>query len=209
MAKARKSRGTYLRERVRITADHTRKATALIASGKVEGRGLEFADVGCPGLILRVTPLSAGWFLKTERSTVRLGDMDALPVAAAREAALRSRLALKDGRRPDEDLALFGQALQQTGDVDAAADAAFPVEVHEPPSAEHRRKHGPWTWADLVHEFLAAQLPRKKSSWAPQFERHLRYRGYGSIENERLETLRVEDLERVPNSDKAVFSVHC
>lgn len=196
MAKAKVSRGTYARERVRLTADHTRRAAALIAAGRVEGRGMEFADVGCPGLILRVTPLSAGWFLKTERSTVRLGDMDALPVAAAREAALRSRLALKDGRRPDEDLALFGQALQQTGDVEAAADAAFPTEVHEPPSAEHRRRHGPWTWADLVEEFLAVKLPTLKPAWAAQYPVHLRYPALEALGPRQLSSLTIEDLER-------------
>ncbi|ACK82828.1 integrase arm-type DNA-binding domain-containing protein [Methylorubrum extorquens] len=196
MAKAKKSRGTYLRERVRLTADHTKKAAALIAAGKVEGRGLEFADAGCPGLILRVTPLSAAWLLKTEKATVRLGDMDALPVAAAREAALRSRLALKDGRHPGEDLAIYQQALQHTDDVATAADAAFPDEVHTPSDA-HRRKHGPWTWEDLVDEFLAAQLPKKKASWAPQFERHLRYRGFEAIRFMPLCKLDVETLERV------------
>ena len=196
MAKATKSRGTYARERVKITADHTRKAAALIAAGRVEGRGMEFADTGGTGLILRVTPLSAGWFLKTERSTVRLADMDALPVAAAREAALRSKLALKDGRHPGEDLALYQQALQRTDDVEAAADAAFPDEVHAP-SDVHRRKHGPWTWEDLVDEFLAVQLPKKKASWAPQFEKHLRYRGFDRIRLTPLSRLDVETLERV------------
>ncbi|MGU3479167.1 integrase arm-type DNA-binding domain-containing protein [Methylobacterium sp. D48H] len=196
MATARKSRGTYVRERVRITADHTRKAASLIAAGKVEGRGLEYADVGCPGLVLRVTPLSGAWLLKTERTTVRLGDMDALPVAAAREAATRSRLAMKDGRHPGEDLRMFGQALQRTDDVALAAEAAFPDEVHTPTDA-HRRRHGPWTWEDLVEEFLAVQLPKKKASWATQFERHLRYQGFEAIRFTPLCELDVEALEKV------------
>lgn len=195
MAKAKLSRGTYARERVRLTSDHTRKAAALIAAGRVEGRGVEFADVGCPGLILRVTPLSAAWFLKTETRTVRLADMDALAVPAAREAAIRTRLAIKDGRDPGPDLVIFSQALERTDDVALAAEAAFAEEAPMPSDA-HRRRHGPWTWSDLVAEFLAVKLPTLKPAWAAQYPVHLRYPALEALGPRPLSTLTIEDLER-------------
>lgn len=195
MATARKSRGTYVRERVRITADHTKKAASLIAAGRVTGRGLEFADVGCPGLVLRVTPLSGAWLLKTERTTIRLGDMDALAVPAAREAATRTKLAIKDGRDPGPDLMMFSQALQRTDDVAVAAEAAF-AEEPPMPSDAHRRRHGPWTWADLVEEFLTVKLPTLKPAWAAQYPIHLRYPALDALGPRPLSTLTIEDLER-------------
>lgn len=61
----------YARERSKLTGEHVRRAAALVAAGKVPGRGIDHADVGCPGLILRTTPLAVTWLYKSRVSTVR------------------------------------------------------------------------------------------------------------------------------------------
>jgi hypothetical protein len=55
------TKGGYTRERVRLTAAHLKKAAAMIASGSVEGRGIEWADEGCQGLTLRITRSAGSW----------------------------------------------------------------------------------------------------------------------------------------------------
>ncbi|MFH6784846.1 integrase arm-type DNA-binding domain-containing protein [Methylobacterium sp. MA0201] len=144
------SRGTYARERLHLTADVIRKARSMIAAGRFEGRGHEFLDTSCQGLTLRVTKASGTWYLRTRAATVRLGPMEDLPVAAAREAALRALVDLKAGRKTDPlDLYVFADVMKRTGDLDVAIDAGFPEVVMEQ-SDEDRRRRGPWQWRDLV-----------------------------------------------------------
>lgn len=163
----------WSRTRARLTAAHVKAAQKLLAGGRIEGRGHEWADEQERGLVLRVGKTGGAWYLKTEQRTVRLGDMD-LPVAAAREAAQRSRVDLRDGRVPSRANLRVWQAAHRRGMSPAdALDAAFPETVPEQ-SQDERRRDGPWEWADLVDLFLAKILPTYVPRWATQFEKHLR-----------------------------------
>ncbi|WP_082507823.1 integrase family protein [Methylobacterium sp. Leaf113] len=164
---------TWSRTRARLTATHVKAAQKLLAGGRIEGRGHEWADELERGLVLRVGKTGGAWYLKTEQRTVRLGDMD-LPVAAAREAAQRSRVDLRDGRVPSRaNLRVWQEAHRRGMSPADALDAAFPETVSEQ-SQEERRRDGPWEWADLVDLYLAKVLPGFVPRWATQFEKHLR-----------------------------------
>ncbi len=183
----------YARERGRLTAADVKRAVAMVAAGKVPGRGIDHADVAVPGLVLRTTPLQVTWYLKTRTQTVRLGAGDELTPAAAREAATRAKLDLKSGVDPKPDLRVFAHALARTGDLATAVDAAFPEEVAVP-SDEERRRRGPWQWRDLVEEHLAAKLPKLRPRWAAQYERHLRRSAEGGLAHRLVSLVTLDDL---------------
>lgn len=192
------STNTWTRERARLTARHVEAARKLLASGRIEGRGHEWADEGERGLVLRVGKAGGAWYLKTETRTVRLGDMD-LPVAAAREAAQRSRVDLREGRNPSKvNLRIWSEGHKRGMDPSVARDAAFaqPLPV---PSAEERRRDGPWQWGDLVDLFLEKKLPTLRPRWAGQFEKHLRRAAEGDLASVPVADVTQEDLLRVRN----------
>jgi len=164
---------TWTRERVKLSKRKVDAARKLLASGKINGRGHEWADTEEKGLVLRVGKAGGAWYLKTEQRTVRLGDMD-LPVAAAREAAQQSRVELRQGRTPSRASLRILQVAHRRGlSAEDALDAAFPEEPVER-SEEDRRRDGPWEWGDLVDLFLARKLPTLRPRWAGQYEKHLR-----------------------------------
>lgn len=196
----------WTRERHRLTAEHLKRAAGMIAGGRVPGRGVEWADTGCTGLSLRVGRRAAAWYLRMDTKTIRLGDMEALPVPAAREAAQRARLDLRAGRDPATNLAAFGHALAATGDVDMAVDAGFPAEAPMP-SDDERRRNGPWQWGDLVDAFLAVKLPKLRASWARQYEGHLRHPAFDAIRHRQVSTLTLGDLNRVRDEAAAANTV--
>lgn len=190
------TQNTWTRERVNLTADHLKRARRLLATSKVPGRGIEWADTATTGLLLRVGPLGGAWLLKTEARTVRLGDMDALPVPAARAAAQQARLDLRAGRNPRASLEIYAEAIAQTDDVGLSVEAAFPEEVVEQ-SDEDRRRDGPWQWRDLVDAYLATRLPKLKPGWAEQYEGYLRHPAFERISTWELARLDIDVLEEI------------
>ncbi|MCJ2130976.1 integrase arm-type DNA-binding domain-containing protein [Methylobacterium sp. E-045] len=184
---------TYTRERGRLTAVDVKRALAMVAGGKVPGRGIDHADIAFPGLILRTTPLAVTWYLKTRTKTLRLGDGASLTVAAAREAATRAKLDLNAGIDPSVDLRVFEHAMAKTGDLAVAIDAAFP-EVVELQTDEDRRRRGPWQWKDLVDLYLAHKLPTLRPRWGKQFEGHVRRSLNNRLTNMRVAQVRQNDL---------------
>jgi integrase len=187
----------YTRERRRLSADDIDSARAMVAGSRVPGRGAEWADTEQRGLVLRVLPMGAVWYLRLRTTTVRLGTVDDIPTAAAaRVAAMRVKVAVADGRGFKADLNMFSQALELTGNNETRADdVAFAIP--EPVDDAHRRRHGPWTWDDLVAEHLAAVTPGHKASWATQYRTHLSYKAFKRIGHLPLSMLTVERLEEV------------
>ncbi|GJE17262.1 hypothetical protein ASF27_11890 [Methylobacterium sp. Leaf102] len=193
------SRGTYARERARLTAEHLKKARRMIDSGTVPGRGIDFCDDAFPGLVLRVTPAAGNWILKLRMSTLRLGDMASVSVAAAREAAARARLDVKDGRDPRQDVAVYAHAMVTTGgDHETSADAAWPVEV-ERQSDEDRRRHGPWEWRDLVDLFLEEKRPDLDPGYFPAYASYLRHKAFDRIARRPVREVTATDLQGIRN----------
>jgi len=192
-----KSKGGIARKRVRVTSEHIKKALSMVAGGKVPGAGIEWADEGCPGLALRVTPRVAAWYLQLRTTTVRIGTADALTVAAAREAAMRARVDLKGGKNPKRDLKVFEHAMARTGDVEIAADAAWPEEAVMQ-TDEDRKAHGPWQWRDLVEAFLYEfKKDQLDPRYFPKYAAYLSRPAFDLIAKREVRTLQIEDLERV------------
>ncbi|GAA0281532.1 hypothetical protein LNAOJCKE_1346 [Methylorubrum aminovorans] len=139
-------KSAYVRERVRLTADHVRKAKALVASGKVEGRGIDWADDRCQGLVLRVQRTSATWYLKLRTTTLRIASVDVLDLDAARDQADQARLQAKRGENARAGLATY-EAEVATGTPDDIAWMAGVIEAQDSPaplSDADRRLRGPW-----------------------------------------------------------------
>lgn len=188
----------WTRERARLTARHVEAARKLLASGKVEGRGHEWADEQERGLVLRVGKQGGAWYLKTETRTVRLGGMD-LPVAAAREAAQQSRIDLRKGRVPSKtNLRVWEEAHRRGLSDEDARDAAFAIDATVQ-TLEERRRDGPWEWGDLIDLFLAHKLPTFRTRWAGQYEKHLRRTVEGPLARKLVAAVTQEDLLKVRN----------
>jgi hypothetical protein len=101
------TKNDYTRERRRLNKEDLKRARSMVAGSRVPGRGLEWADTEERGLALRVLPLGATWYLRMRTTTVRLGTVDELTVQAARAAASKVKLAVKEGRSYKADLAMY------------------------------------------------------------------------------------------------------
>ena len=188
----------WTRERARLTARHVEAARKLLASGRLEGRGHEWADEQERGLVLRVGKTSGAWYLKTESRTVRLGGMD-LPVTAAREAAQQSRIDLRKGWVPSKvNLRVWEEAHRRGLSDEDAHDAAFAVDATMQ-TPEERRRDGPWEWGDLVDLYLAHKLPNFRARWAGQYEKHLRRTVEGPLARKLVAAVTQEDLLKIRN----------
>lgn len=194
MATSKNSRGSYERERVRMTAATIERAAAMIAGGKLAGRGAEILDIDTPGLTLRITRSSGNWYLRHRKGTYRLGSMDALTLPAARLAAARARTDVEAGLNPREDLAVFERVLEKGRPVQLAADAAFAETVRVQSDAD-RRKRGPWKWRDLVEEFLPVKTKDLKPGYGPKYAAYHRGKEFDEIWEKDLETLEFSALE--------------
>lgn len=190
------SRGQYTRERVKLTAEHVKKAKAMVATGRVQGRGHEFVDIPCPGLVLRVTPQAATWYLRLRETTIRIGAAENMPIADIRTLATRARLAVKDGADPRRDLRIFEESMIQTGDPEVAEIAAFP-QVLDDVSDEDRRRYGPWQWRDLLEEFLKAKKAKLDPDYYPQYETYLRHPAFERILRRPVVALTIDHLEQI------------
>ncbi|CAO4181052.1 Integrase DNA-binding domain-containing protein [Methylorubrum populi] len=185
----------WTRERVKLDAGVVKRAAKVLGAG-IEGRGHEWADTQERGLVLRVGKTGGAFYLKTETRTVRLGGMD-LPVAAAREAAQRSRVDLREGRIPSRvNLRTWEEAHRRGYSEADARDAAFPETVPER-SEEDRRRDGPWQWGDLIDLFLARKLPTLRPRWAGQYEKHLRRAATPALARKLAANVDQADLLRV------------
>jgi hypothetical protein len=193
---AKTSRGAYSRERVKLTIEHVKKAKAMVAQGKVVGRGHEFVDTASPGLVLRVTPRAATWYLRLRTTTVRIGAAENMPIADIRTLASRARLAVKDGQDPRRDLKIFERAMEQDVDPAVAMDAAYP-ELLDDQTDEDRRLSGPWQWRDLLEEFLAAKAKKLDPDYYPQYERYLRHPAFARLHKRTVVSLDINDLDHV------------
>ncbi|MGF9759822.1 integrase family protein [Microvirga sp. 0TCS3.31] len=189
-------RGAYTRERVKLTIEHVKKAKAMVAQGKVVGRGHEFVDTASPGLVLRVTPQAATWYLRLRTTTVRIGAAEFMPIADIRTLASRARLAVKDGMDPRRDLKIFESAMQQDVDPAVAMDAAYP-ELADDQTDEERRLYGPWQWRDLLDEFLAAKAKKLDPDYFPQYEKYLRHPAFSRLHKRTVVSLDINDLDHV------------
>lgn len=193
---------TYVRERCRLTADHVRRAQALVAAGKVVGRGMEWADDKAPGLILRAQRTSATWYLKLRTTTLRIGPIATFSLDEARDQATQARLQHKRGENARAALQSYEQSVAAGEDWDLALMASEEAarETPSPLSDADRRVHGPWLWRDMIDEFLAAKTKKLKAGYRDQYASYLRHAGFHDIEDRPVSTITIADLERCRNA---------
>ncbi|KQP51102.1 hypothetical protein ASF41_13005 [Methylobacterium sp. Leaf111] len=187
-------RGSYTREKVRMTAATVDRAAAMIQDGALTGRGAEILDTATPGLTLRVTRAAGTWYLRHRKATIRLGSIETLNLPAARAAAIKVRGDVELGIDPKPDVAMFERIVVRGDSLAHAVDVAFP-EYLEEQSDEDRRRRGPWEVRDLVDEFMTAKAPKLKPSYVPLYERYLRYEELDPIARTPVANLTLAQLE--------------
>ncbi|GLS45905.1 integrase family protein [Methylobacterium brachythecii] len=191
----------YVRERVRLTAEHVRKAQALVASGKVAGRGLDWADDRCQGLVLRVQRTSATWYLKLRSTTLRIGPVDGVDLAEARHRADQARLQVQRGENARAGLVTYQREIEAgTPDDIAWMSSVIDAETTPAPLSDaERRERGPWLWSDLIEEFLAAKAKKFKPSYTAKYSAYLRHAAFDAISDRPVSSLTISDLEACRN----------
>ena len=97
----------YTSQGLRLSFDVVDRADDMILEGRVPGAGIDYADTQLPGLVLRITPTAATFFLKTEKVTIRLGSADRLTVDEARDQAILAKVSLRQCRDPRRQIAAF------------------------------------------------------------------------------------------------------
>ena len=173
----------------------------MVAAGKVLVRGLELADDKCQGLVLRITPTVAVYYLRLRSATLKLGEASTITVERARDRADLARIEAKRsvaGAR--RTLAAKQSVVVEQGEVgeeDLWEIAAFAPEEPEPLSEEHRLQYGPWLWCDLVKKFLAHKKRKLRVGYHPLYAAYLNDPAFDSIAQRPIASLKLGDLESV------------
>lgn len=189
----------YTRERVRLAPEHVRRAMAMVEAGTVPGRGHEYVCDRRTGLVLRVTPTAATYYLKLETTTLRIGSASVLTLDQARDQAASAKVASKRGKRPQpgleafEDLLAAGMSEVDAWEISTARDGA-----PDRSDDEHLAK-GPWRWKDLVKAFLAHKEAKLKPGYFKLYRTYLEYPEFSTIAERSLSSLKLGDLEGVRN----------
>lgn len=189
----------YARERVRLTAEHVKRGLGMVASGKVPGRGLEFADDKCQGLVLRITPTAANYYLRLRKTTLKLGDARSVSVDVARDLADTSRIEAKSSVAGIRRALAIRETVQGDGiDDETKWEIALlaPEEPKQLPE-EHRLQFGPWLWRDLVKKFLAFKERKLRADYHQKYAAYLKDPAFDAIADRPVASLKLGDLESV------------
>ena len=190
----------HVREKHRLTAEHVRKALAMVAGKSVACRYIEWVDTRTQGLALRITPTAATWYLRTRTKTLRIGSAEILSVDHARDRADQARLDLAHGRNAKDAVETY-ESLIASGEDDIGAweIADFAADLRCQ-SDEDRRANGPWRWRDLVEEFLVYKGKKLREGYVAQYESYLRHGAFDAIADKLVSDLTIADLEKVRNA---------
>ncbi len=197
------SKRDYIRDHLRLTSEHVRRAQTMISAGKVGDSVIEWRDERCMGLVLRITPKAGIWYLRRRDRTIRLGSIDTLSVDDARFQADEARLALKRGKDPRAKARLYESVLAQSGDEGLAWELSFAAET-TPCDDSTRLATGPWRWREMRDAFLAMKKKKLKANYFSLYARYLEHEAFKTIEGKLVSTLTRGDLEGVRNQILAV-----
>ncbi len=189
--------GIYTREKVRLSPEHVRRALAMIENGRVDGRGLEYVCDKRSGLVLRIMPTAATWYLRLATTTLRIGSAGILSLDQARDQAGEAKRAHKRGKNASGSLHAFEQLIADGVSEDDAAEIAGGLAHHVEQSAEDRMAKGPWHWRDLVSAFLAHKASKVKPGYLKLYRTYLEYPMFDAIADRTLSSLKLGDLEKV------------
>lgn len=190
----------YSRERVRLSPEHVRRALAMVEAGTVPGRGHEYVCDKRSGLVLRVTPTAATYYLKLEAKTLRVGSASKLTLDQARDQAAEAKIATKRGKAPRAYLDAF-ESLISSGMTDVDAwEIASGIESAPDRSDDEYLAEGPWRWRDLRKAFLADKEKRLKPGYFRLYRAYLDHTAFDAIADASVGSLKIGQLETVRNT---------
>ncbi len=190
----------YSRERVRLSPEHVRRGLVMVETGKVPGRGHEFVCDRRSGLLLRVTPTAAVFYLKLENTTLRIGSADNLSLDQARDQAAEAKVSAKRGKAPRAYLNAF-ETLVSEGMTDVDAwEIASGIEGTPDRSDDEYLAEGPWRWRDLRKVFLAHKEKRLKPGYFRLYRAYLDHTAFDAIADASVGSLKLGQLEAVRNA---------
>lgn len=177
-----------------------KRGLGMIAAGKVPGRGLELADDKCQGLVLRITPTAANFYLRLRDATLKIGEASGLTVERARDLADIARIEAKRSVAGVRRTLAIHEAI--TADADLSDDDRWEIALFAPADAElaseeHRLQYGPWLWRDLVKKFLAFKRRKLRADYHPKYAAYRNDPAFDRIADTPLASLRLGDLEAV------------
>lgn len=185
----------YSRERVRLSPEHVRRGLAMVEAGTVPGRGHEYVCDKRSGLVLRVTPTAATYFLKLETTTLRIGSASVLTLDQARDQAAEAKIAAKRGKASKAGLQAYEDLLAGgMSDIDAWEIAGAVGNTPEMSDEEHLAK-GPWRWKDLRKAFLADKEATLKGGYFRSYRTYLEYDELKKLEEKLVSSISIDDLE--------------
>lgn len=187
--------GLYTREKVRLSPEHVRRALAMVEGGRVEGRGLEFVCDKRSGLVLRVTPTAATWYLRLATTTLRVGSAGNLSLDQARDQAAEAKRAHKRGKNAAGSLHAFEQLIADGMSEDDAAEIAGGLAHHVEQSDDERFAKGPWRWKDLRKAFLADKEANLKAGYFRSYRTYLEYDELNALDEKLVSAISIDDLE--------------
>lgn len=190
----------YSRERVRLSPDHVRRGLAMIDAGTVPGRGHEYVCDRRSGLLLRVTPTAATFYLKLETTTLRIGSASVLTLDQARDQASEAKIAAKRGKASRVGLQAYEDLLASgMSDIDAWEIAGAVGNAREISDEEYLAK-GPWRWRDMRTAFLAHKEKRLKAGYFRLYRAYLDHPAFDTIAEAPVASLKLGRLEDVRNA---------
>jgi len=187
----------YSRERVRLSPEHVRRGLAMVEAGTVPGRGHEYVCDKRTGLVLRVTPTAATYFLKLESKTLRVGSASKLTLDQARDQAAEAKIATKRGKAPRAYLDAFETLVADGMSDEDAWELASVIENTPDRSDEEHMAEGPWRWKDLRKAFFAAKEGSLKKGYFRSYKTYLEYTELNALDNKLISEIVIDDLEGV------------
>jgi integrase len=197
----------YERKTKALTEHDVRSAISYSQSNAIAGKVSEWrdekGDKKSLGLVLRITPGLAVWYLRRRNMTLRLGPASDISLDAARYFAEQVKLAAKRKRDLREfvntlvalelDKARFPDRRSQLEWADALAD--------ETSALAYRKRFGnpeeTWTWKALTRKFLDYKLPKLKGTYRKHYENYLTLKEFDGINDKLVNEVKLRDLERL------------
>lgn len=200
----------YLRRSFRFTGFTVDQAIAASHDDKYADTIVEWRDVGTVALTIRITPAKPIWYLRRKETTIRMCDVQMLPLEEARYIAKQVKLAagrgkdLRDVVRVLVDYADFPSPHLVDKKVRDAFDRATAdrldygiVQLEKARKVPDCPEAPFWTWKTLTRKFLEYKKPKLKASYCEEYAHYLELEQFEAIENMMVRDIKLGDLERV------------
>lgn len=191
----------FWRKSLRLTEGNLYDAVAMSEDERLARTVVELGDNKSKGLTIRITPHKPIWYVRRKEKTLRLKDVRELSLEDARYIAEQIALAAKRNRNLGDLVHILLEYAHRPSDGSLFRDCDVEARHDHMLACWDKAKTVPappfWTWAQLTDEFLKRKQPDLKASYRKAYERHLRLKEFGPINNKMVRDIELSDLEKV------------